>query len=137
MPNKSIRYWRVIIEPEWGMWETCRDKDIVAIGYPESPDDINVQRFRDDMRIGDKVIAYLKRGQIGAIGTITGNYSVDEVVLHDHFWRIRKVAWSHKSFSGFELVYEDTTKATLGQRGTVVELSKDEFEEIEKQVLSW
>jgi len=137
MPNKSIRYWRVIIEPEWGMWETCRDKDIVAIGYPQSPDDVNVQRFRDEMKIGDKVIAYLKRGQIGAIGTIVGNYSVDEVVLHAHFWRIRKVEWSHKSFSGFELSYEKATKATLGQRATVVELSKDEFEEIENQVLSW
>jgi len=44
-----------------------------------------VQRFRDDMKIGDGIIAYLKRKQIGAIGTITGNYSVDEVVLHAYY----------------------------------------------------
>ena len=37
---------------------------------------------------GDKIIAYLKRKQIGAIGTIAGDYRVDEVVFHDHFWRI-------------------------------------------------
>lgn len=137
MPIAPIKYWRVILVPEWGMWETCRDKDIIAIGYPESPDDSNVQRFRDEMKIGDKIIAYLKRGQIGAIGTITGDYSVDEVILHSHFWRIRKVQWNHKSFNGFELPISEETKATLGQRPTIVELSKDQFREIENQVLSW
>jgi len=137
MPKTRTRYWRVIIEPEWGMWETCRDKNIVAIGYPELPEDINVQRFKVEMKIGDKIVAYLKRRQIGAIGTIIGTYSVDEVVLHSHFWRVREVHWDHKSFSGFELVLDATTEKTLSQRATVVELSQSEFEEIESQILSW
>jgi predicted Mrr-cat superfamily restriction endonuclease len=137
MPVSPIKYWRVILVPEWGVWETCRDKDIIAIGYQNSPDDVNVQRFRDEMKKGDKVIAYLKRGQIGAIGTIIGDYSVDEVVLHAHYWRIRKVQWTHKSFNGFELDLAKGIKTTLGQRPTVVELSKDQFEEIESQVVSW
>jgi predicted Mrr-cat superfamily restriction endonuclease len=138
MPSSPIKYWRVVLVPEWGMWETCRDKDIIAIGYPKSPKDVNVQRFRDEMKIGDKVVAYLKRGQIGGIGTITGDYSVDEVVFQAHYWRIRKVQWNHKSFDGFELSLNKATKAILGQRGsTIVELSKDQFEEIERQILSW
>jgi predicted Mrr-cat superfamily restriction endonuclease len=136
MPASPIRYWRVILVPEWGMWETCRDKDNIAMGYPKFPGNVSVQRFRDEMKIGHNVIAYLTRGQIGAIGTITGDYSVDEVILHAHFWRIRKVQWNHKSFDGFELNLRKKTKKILGQRPTVVELSKDQFEEIEGQVLS-
>jgi len=119
------------------MWETCRDKDVIAIGYPRRPDDINVQRFKDEMKIGDRVIAYLKRGKIGAIGTIIGDYSVDEVVLYAYFWRIRKVQWNHKSFDGFELGLDKEIKTTLGQRAAVVELSKDQFDRIENQILSW
>lgn len=135
MPTASIKYWRVILVPEWGMWETCRDKDVIAIGYPK-PNDINVQRFKNKMEIGDKVIAYLKRAQIGAIGTITGDYSFDQVILHAHFSRIRKVRWDHKSFDGFDINISEDTFKTLHQRQAVVELSKDEYEEIEKEVLS-
>ena len=133
---RQTQYWRVILVPEWGMWETCRDNDVIAIGYPEAPDDANVRKFRHEMKIGDKVVAYLKRGQIGAVGTIVGDYSVDEVVLHGHHWRIRKVEWNHKSFNGWEFALSEGVKTTLGQRSTVVELSESEHGEIEKQKLS-
>ena len=131
-----INHWRVILKPEWGIWETCRDRGIIAIGYQDSPDNIDVQRFKNRMKMGDKIIAYLRSGQIGAIGTITGNYSVDEVVLRAHFWRIRKVQWDHKSSNGFRLRLSKETRVALSQRPAIVELSKAQFEEIESQVLS-
>ena len=86
---RQTQYWRVILVPEWGMWET-----------------------------------------------IDGDYSVDEVVLHGHHWRIRKVEWNHKSFNGWEFALSEGVKTTLGQRSTVVELSESEHGEIEKQKLS-
>ncbi|MCJ7632731.1 hypothetical protein MUP77_10125 [Candidatus Bathyarchaeota archaeon] len=134
----SIRFWRIILEPEWCVWETCRDKEIVALGYRDNPDDSNVRKFKDEMKTNDKVVAYLKNWRIGAIGTITGQYSIDQVVLHGNMWRTRKVQWNHKSLDGweFEKVLSEKTKAALAQRASVWELAESEYREIEKQILS-
>lgn len=139
----SPRYWRLILEPETGVWEICRDKEIIAIGYPDYPDDSNVLKFKNEMKTGDKVVAYLKNWRIGAIGTVVGEYSVDEVMLRviwrGHYWRTRKVKWDHKSFGGWEFPREFSkdVKKILSQRGaTIVELDKSHYEEIENQVLS-
>ncbi|MCD6371621.1 MAG: hypothetical protein J7L39_02775 [Candidatus Aenigmarchaeota archaeon] len=140
----EIKFWRVTIEPEYAVWETCRDEGIIAIGYPESPDDFNVRRFKDEMKKGDKVVVYLKKKRIGALGTIVGDYSVDEVVLRGTtwLWRTRKVRWDHRSIYGWdpEDLYDhlsDDVKNALKGRDTVRELSRTQYEEIERLVLSW
>jgi len=79
---EKTKYWRIILDPEWCVWETCRDKGIIALGYTENPDDISVRKFKDEMKQNHKVIAYLKDWRIGALGTIIGSYSIDEVILH-------------------------------------------------------
>ena len=129
------RFWRVILEPESGVWETCRDKEIIAIWYPELPDDSNVRKFRDEMQLNDKVVAYLKNRRIGAVGIIIGDYSFDEAILHGQFYRTRKVHWNHKSLNGWEFELSNETKAKLAQRSTVVELDEAEYEEIVSQIL--
>lgn len=133
----STRYWRVILEPEEGVWETCRDKEIIAVGYPKVPNHSSVKKFRDEMKIGDKIVAYLKGQKIGAVGTVIGDYSIDQVIFR-HNWRTRKVQWNHKSLNGWKFPDKlgDNVKATLGQRTTVVELTKDQYKKIEKQILS-
>lgn len=131
----SIRYWRIILEPESGVWETCRDKELVIIGYPEYPDDSSVRKFRDEIKLNDKVVSYLKGNRIGAVGTIVGNYSFDETILRKHYYRTRKVHWDHRSLNGWKFDISKETKAKLAQRQTVVELSKNDYEEIVGQIL--
>lgn len=134
----SIKYWRVILEPEWGVWEICRDNEIIAIGYPDYPNDVNVRRFRDEMNLGDKIVAYLKNWKIGALGTIIGEYNIDEVLFRQWFWRIRKIQWNHRSFYGWDFDDElsKDVKAVLSRRDTVAELKRRQYEEIERLVLS-
>jgi predicted Mrr-cat superfamily restriction endonuclease len=135
----SQRYWRITLEPESGVWGFCREKEIIAIGYPDSPDDINVRRFRDEMKVGDKVAVYLLKKRIGALGTVTGDYCYDEITLHGHYCRTRKVQWDHKSFYGWDFFNElsDEIKDILKQRNTIQELKKEQYEEIEKLILSF
>lgn len=134
---ESIKYWRIILEPEWCVWETCRDKGIIALGYAEHPEDTNVRKFKDEMKVKHKVIAYLKNWRIGALGTIIGKYNIDEVVLHSQMWRIRKVKWNYKSLHGWDFAcrLSEDTKAALAQRAAVWELTEKEYKEIEKQIL--
>jgi len=137
----SLRYWRVILEPEpeSTVWEVCRDNDIIAIGYPSLPNDFNVRRFRDEMKIGDKIVAYLKNYEIGALGIIEGDYCIDETFLCDeNKWRIRKVKWNHKTMYGWSFRDElnESTKSVLSQRPTVVEIDKGQYEEIENLLLA-
>jgi predicted Mrr-cat superfamily restriction endonuclease len=131
----EIKYWRVILEPEAGVWETCRDKEMIIIGYPDGPDDSNVRKFRDEMSKNDKVVSYLNHNRIGATGTIVGDYSYDETILRRHYFRTRKVHWEHRSSNGWEFELSEETKAKLVQRQTVVELEKNNYEEILKQIL--
>jgi predicted Mrr-cat superfamily restriction endonuclease len=130
-----IKYWRVILEPISGVWETCRDKELVIIGYPEDPDNVSVRRFRDEMKLNDKVVAYLNNNRVGAFGTIVGDYSFDETILRKHFYRVRKVRWDHRSLVGWIFDLSDETKTKLKQRQTVVELTETEYEEIFSHVL--
>jgi len=140
----SIRFWRVTIEPEIAVWEKCRDEAVIAIGYTESPEDFNVRRFRDEMNKGDKVVVFLKNTRVGALGTIVGDYSVDDVTLGgvNWMWRIRKVEWNHISLSGWspEDLYDhlnDDIKNALHGRDTVRELTNSQYEEIKRIILSW
>lgn len=140
----TIKFWRVTIEPEYAVWEICRDEQVIAIGYVTSPEDFNVRRFRDEMNRGDKVVVYLKNKRVGALGTIVGDYSVDEVLLRgiDWLWRVRKVEWTHISLYGWnhESLYDhlkDDIKNALHGRDTVRELAFSQYEEIEKIILSW
>jgi predicted Mrr-cat superfamily restriction endonuclease len=134
---KKIRYWRIILEPEWCVWETCRDKGIIALGYADSPGDLNVKKFKGEMQVSHKVIAYLKNWRIGALGTIIGKYSIDEAALHGQMWRIRRVKWNYKSLRGWDFAegLSDETKAALAQRAAVWELTEKQYKEIEKQIL--
>lgn len=138
----STNYWRVTIEPEYATWETCRDQGIIVIGYDDSPDDFNVKRFRDEMKKGDKVVVFLKKGRVGALGTIVGDYSVDEVALGavKWMWRTRKVEWNHRAVYGWDrkILYgklSDDVKNALSGRDTVRQLSKIQYEEIEGLIL--
>jgi len=140
----SPNYWRVTIEPEYATWETCRDKSVIAIGYTKHPDDFNVRRFKDEMKKGDKVVVYLKNGRIGALGVITGDYSIDEVTLRGVYWlwRTRKVEWKHRALYGWERenLYDklsDDVKNALSGRDTVRQLSQTQYEEIESLILLW
>ena len=139
-----MKFWRVTIEPEYAVWEMCREEGIIAIGYPDNPADFNVRRFKDEMNKGDKVVIYLKNKRIGALGTIIGDYSVDDVSLRGitWLWRMRKVEWDHISLYGwdheslYDLLNDDVTNALHG-RDTVRELTNSQYEEIESFILSW
>jgi len=137
--SSRVRYWKVVLVPEWGIWEPCRDKEVIAIGYFD-PNVIDVRRFVDVMDIGDKVVAYLRDWKVGAIGTITGEYRVDEVMVNEDFRRTRKVRWEHKSLDGWDFHNElsDDLKSVLSQKGfTVIELTKEQYEEIQEIILSF
>jgi hypothetical protein len=74
---KEVQYWRVV-EPldtkEYILWPTCKEKKLIAIGYLDKPNASDVKNMRQEMKIGDKVVAYLEKNRIGGIGTITGEY---------------------------------------------------------------
>jgi len=89
------------------------------------------------MKIGDKVVGYLNGRRIGALGTITGDYNFDETILPPPYSRVRRVRWDHKFFDGFYITHISIdTLRTIRQGQTVVEQDKNEYEEIEKEVLS-
>ncbi len=127
------KYWRVTIRPEYQIWGICRDNEILAIGYPKRPDNFNVRRFRDEMSIGDRFVVYLIDFEIGGIGTITGDYRIDQVLFREHFWRTRKVRWDHRFYSGIDCRdrLSDKVLKRLHLQNTVQELSQIQFEEIE------
>ena len=134
-----MRYWRVTIKPGYLIWDICRDNGIVAIGYPDRPDDSNVDRFKNSMSIGDKVVIYLTKYKIGAIGTITSKYNIDQALFREHFWRTRKVRWEHNFFSGIycKEIFSEEVQKVLSRRNTVQELTQSQFEEIENYFLSF
>lgn len=134
-----MRYWRVTIKPAYQIWDICRDNGIVAIGYPNRPGDSNVDRFKNAISIGDKVVIYLTKFMIGAIGIIKSNYNIDQAIFREHFWRTRKIKWEHNFFSGeyCKGAFSEDVQKLLSRRNTVQELTEDQFQEIVDYFLSF
>jgi len=135
-----ISYWRVI-EPldtkDITAWPVCKKEGLIAIGYSDKPDNINVKRFKEKIKIGDKVLAYLEKGRIGGIGTVIGDYEdyseikpKDKDYFNGKFWRFRKVTWDY--LPEREEYWQLPKEQIPGRRMTIYEFKKGEFEKIMK-----
>ena len=139
---KEVQYWRVV-EPldtkEYVLWPICKEKELIAIGYLDKPNSLDVKNMRQEMKIGDKVIAYLEKNRIGGIGTVTGEYEdysqdkpKDKDLFDGDFWRRRKVQWDYLPPEGeiFWLLDEPLP----GVHRTVFQLNKAQYDEILKKI---
>lgn len=133
----EIQYWRVV-EPldtkEYILWPTCKEKKLIAIGYLDKPNASDVKNMRREMKIGDKVIAYLEKGRVGGIGTITGEYEdyiedkpEDKDYFNGQFWRRRKVQWDYLPTEG---EFWQLTNPLPGVHRTVFRLNKTQYDEV-------
>ncbi len=140
---KEVQYWRVI-EPldtkGYILWPTCREKGLIAIGYLNKSNSSDVKNMQLEMKIGDKVIAYLEKNRIGGIGTITGEYEdysrdkpKDKGLFDGDFWRRRKVRWDYLPPKGEFWRLSDPLP---GVHRTVFKLSKAQYDEIIKEINS-
>ena len=137
----EIKYWRVV-EPldtkEYILWPTCKKEGFIAIGYLDKPNSSDVKNMRQEMKIGDKVIAYLEKNRIGGIGTVTGEYEdyteekpEDKDYFNGQFWRRRKVQWEHLPTEG---EFWQLTDPLPGVHRTVYRLKKEEYEKILEEI---
>ena len=138
----EIKYWRVV-EPldtkEYILWPTCKKEGFIAIGYLDKPNSSDVKNMRQEMKIGDKVIAYLEKGRIGGVGTITGEYEdyteekpEDKDYFNGQFWHRRKVQWDYLPPEGdiFWLLDEPLP----GVHRTVFQLNKTQYDKVLKEI---
>lgn len=137
----DTRYWRIVLPldtKEYVVWPTCKEKGLIAVGYLENPKSPDVGKMRDKMKIGDKVIAYLEKGRVGGVGTITGEFEDfsdtkpgDKDLFNGDFWRRRMVKWDYLPEDGEFWQLENNMP---GARTTVYELSKEQYDVILKEV---
>jgi len=138
---KKVQYWRVV-EPldtkEYILWPTCKEKKLIAIGYLDKPNASDVKNMQQEMKIGDKVIAYLEKNRIGGIGTITGEYEdyteekpKDKDYFNGQFWRRRKVQWDYLPTEG---EFWQLTDPLPGVHRTVFRLNKKQYDEVLKKI---
>jgi hypothetical protein len=133
----NTQYWRIVLPldtKDYVVWPNCKEKGLIAVGYLDNPKAPDVGKMRDKMKIGDKVIAYLEKGRVGGVGTITGEFEdysdakpADKDLFNGDFWRRRKVHWDYLPKDGEFWTMENNMP---GARTTVFELSKEQFEEI-------
>jgi len=138
---KEVQYWRVV-EPldtkEYILWPICKEKELIAIGYLDKPNFSDVKNMRQEMKVGDRVIAYLEKNRIGGIGTITGEYEdysqdkpEDKDYFNGDFWRRRKVQWDHLPTKD---EFWQITKPIPGVHRTVFRLNKKQYDEVLKEI---
>ena len=138
---KEVQYWRVV-EPldtkEYILWPTCKEKKLIAIGYLDKPNSSDVKNMQQEMKIGDKVVAYLEKGRIGGIGTIIGEYEdyteekpEDKDYFNGQFWRRRKVQWDYLPTEG---KFWQLTDPLPGVHRTVFRLKKTQYDEVLKKI---
>jgi len=137
----EIQYWRVV-EPldtkEYILWPTCKEKGLIAIGYLDNPEAPDVGKMRDKMKIGDKVIAYLEKGRIGGVGTITGEFEdysdmkpEEKDLFNGDFWRRRKVRWEHLPEKDD---FWKVSEAPPGAHQTVFQLDRNQYDKILREI---
>lgn len=139
--KENTQYWRIVLPldtKDYVVWPKCKENGLIAVGYLENPKAPDVGKMRDKMKIGDKVIAYLEKGRIGGIGTIAGeleDYSdskpIDKDLFNGDFWRRRTVQWDYLPE---DEEYWQLEKNMPGARTTVFELSKEQYDDILKEV---
>ncbi len=143
--DESItRYWKIAPGENAWLWDECRTGGFIAIGWDDLGDLTDLseeeleQRYEEisarkpdwttggltqvqkflRIRPGDRIVANKGTTQVLGLGTVTGSYYFVPGVRHGH--RL-PVEWN------------DTTPRTVNQsgwRGTLIELSKKEFNEI-------
>lgn len=139
--EENIQYWRIILPldtKEHVVWPNCKKEGLIAVGYLENPQAPDVAKMRNKMKIGDKIIAYLEKGRVGGIGTITGEFEdysdakpADEDLFNGDFWRRRRVNWDYLLENGKFWQIKDKMP---GGRTTVFELSKEQYDDILKEI---
>jgi len=101
--------WKIIVKPieTPHAWEMLfRDGGFVAIGFPGRDDDVSVKRFRDQIQIGDWVLAHLPKTVSGTahlavgLGKVTGPHNEGPPApgekWNGQFMRRRAVEWVRK-----------------------------------------
>lgn len=100
-PFRAVRYWRMVVDDEPGLWAEWREGQVVALGWDELGDVHGlgraeferrrdsliaqfpqrskasaqaVWRFARHMREGDRVLVADRTGLILALGTVAGDY---------------------------------------------------------------
>lgn len=143
--SQEVFHWR-IIEPldthDIAVWPACREKELVAIGYEDNPGATDVTRMRDEIKIGDKIIAYLEKGRIGGIGTVVGDYEdylKGKPQIKDYFggkfWRRRKVHWDYlPQDAEYWQLPSPYSKNIPGMRQTIFKLTENQFDKIMKMI---
>ncbi|MFC2168809.1 HNH endonuclease [Acidobacteriota bacterium] len=138
-------FWRIILRYDTGdvaVWPICKEKGLIAIDFPDRENSKYVIRFKDEVKIGDKVISYLEKRRIGGIGTITGEYQdlletkpKELDYFNGKFWRRINVDWDllPKEKEFWEV--EGSLSATIpSHRMTLRKLPKQEYKNILLQI---
>jgi len=139
--EENIQYWRIVLPldtKDYIVWPKCKEKGLIAVGYLENPKSPDVGKMRDKMRVGDKVVAYLEKGRVGGIGTITGEFEdysdtkpQDEDLFNGDFWRRRKVRWDYLPQ---DKEFWEIKNTMPGARTTVFELTKEQHDGILREI---
>jgi len=139
---KEVQYWRVV-EPldtkEYILWPICKKEGFIAIGYQDKPNSSDVKNMRQEMKVGDKVIAYLEKNRIGGIGTVTGEYEdysqdkpKDKDFFDGNFWRRRKVEWDYLPSKGD--IFWQLDEPLPGVHRTFFQLKKTQYDGVLKKI---
>ncbi len=116
--NKNPTVWKVSLDGAgWKgnrVHRECLDTDCIRIGWDEYGDDLSgesefkyggrdiLNRFIDELEIGDIVLSCWSQTQIDAIGVVTGEYEwLSDERQYPHLRRRRSVKWLRK-WSGAE-----------------------------------
>jgi 5-methylcytosine-specific restriction protein B len=144
--KREVRYWKIAPGRNARYWDLWRDEGFASVGWNELGDltgltheefverrqpyltgrdartpagTEQVWRFRNDIRVGDRIVANQGLDRIVGIGTVTGDYRYVEDADHAHR---RPVTW------------DDLTPRQIPRRHgwhrTLVELTEAEFHEI-------
>jgi len=155
------RYWKIAPGGKGFLWAEQRDSDCIAVGWSDvgplekyhnnfekgSRFDRNFKKlkytqssrqlikFYRDVAIGDKVVASSGK-YIYGIGEISRNYRFNEDLEYSHS---KPVNWAYVFWEPLditELNFNDSLTKRLNLQRTILELSEEEWDKIEKRVKS-
>jgi MoxR-like ATPase len=136
----EAQFWRIHLPRE--LWERARRAGVIAIGWPADSQNQSVKRFRQ-IRVGDRIVAYVQGGTIGGIGAVVRAFDFDSPQLgfpletiDPEFTLYIGVNWADAPTAPVELLdaLRQPNYTTLYNRlknaHTVIPLSRDDYIEL-------
>ena len=145
--TRHPQYWRITLPEIWqitldsgekttiNIWQSCLEHGIAAIDFDGNKDDYQVQKFMNEIQVGDKVVAFLLNKTIGGIGTVTQAYDddlfknqpADQDYWQGKMWFRLGVDWQPVRIKTTDLP-EETSNMFYGQ--TIMKLTATHYQTI-------